>query len=34
MPTVLLDNGFAVNVYLLATTITLGFSPSNFEPST
>ena len=34
VPTVLLDNGSALNVCPLATTIALGFSPSNFEPST
>ena len=32
--TVLLDNGSALNVCPLATTIALGFSPSNFGPST
>ena len=31
---VLLDNGSTLNVYPLATTIALGFSPSNFGPST
>ena len=34
MPTILLDNGFALNVYHLATAIALGFSPSDFRPST
>ena len=34
MPTILLDNGSALNVYPLATAIALGFSPSNFKPST
>ena len=34
MPTVLLDNDSALNVYPLATAIALGFSPSNFRPST
>ena len=33
VPTVLLDNGFILNVCPLATTIALGFSPSNFGPS-
>ncbi|RVW58343.1 hypothetical protein CK203_116023 [Vitis vinifera] len=32
--TILLDNGFALNVYPLATAIALGFSPSDFGPST
>ncbi|KAL6348642.1 hypothetical protein AAG906_016171 [Vitis piasezkii] len=32
-PSVLLDNDSALNVCLLATTIALGFGPSNFEPS-
>ncbi|XP_010652575.1 uncharacterized protein LOC104879867 [Vitis vinifera] len=31
---VLLDNGSALNVYPLATDITLGFAPSDFGPST
>ena len=31
---VLLDNGSALNVYRLVTTIALGFSPSDFRPST
>ena len=31
---VLLDNGSALNVCLLVTTIALGFSPSDFGPST
>ena len=31
---VLLDNGSALNVCPLVTTIALGFSPSNFGPST
>ena len=34
VPSVLLDNGSALNVYLLAATITLGYSPSDFGPST
>ena len=34
MPSVLLDNGSALNVYPLVTAIALGFSPSNFGPST
>ena len=34
MPTVLLDNGSALHVCHLATTIALGFSPSDFGPST
>ena len=34
VPTVLLDNDSALNVCPLATTITLGFSPSDFRPST
>ena len=34
VPTVLLDNDYALNVYPLATTIALGFSLSNFGPST
>ena len=31
---VLLDNGSALNVCFLATTITLGYAPSDFDPST
>ena len=31
---VLLDNGFALNVYPLATVVALGFTPSYFGPST
>ena len=34
MPSFLLDNGSALNVCPLVTTIALGFSPSDFEPST
>ena len=34
VPTVLLDNGFALNVCPLAIVIALGFSPSDFGPST
>ena len=34
MPSVLLDNGSALNVCPLVTTIALGFSPSDFGPST
>ena len=33
MPSVLLDNGSALNVCPLVTAITLGFSPSDFRPS-
>ena len=33
MPSVLLDNGFALNVYPLVTSITLGFLLTNFRPS-
>ena len=32
VPFVILNNGSTLNVCLLATTITLGFGPSNFEP--
>ena len=34
VPSVLLDNGSALNVCPLVTTIALGFSPSDFRPST
>nr|CAN80607.1 hypothetical protein VITISV_033525 [Vitis vinifera] len=34
VPSVLLDNGSALNVCPLATTIALGFAPSDFGPST
>ena len=34
VPSVLLDNGPALNVCPLATTIALGYGPTNFEPST
>ena len=34
VPFVLLDNGFALNFCPLVTAIALGFSPSNFGPST
>ena len=34
MPSVLLDNGFALNVCPLVTAIALGFSPFDFGPST
>ncbi|RVW23215.1 hypothetical protein CK203_100422 [Vitis vinifera] len=34
VPSFLLDNGSALNVCPLVTTIALGFSPSDFEPST
>ena len=34
MPSILLDNGSALNVCPLVTAITLGFSPSDFGPST
>ena len=33
VPSVLLDNGFALNVCALVTAIALGFSPSDFGPS-
>ena len=33
MPSVLLDNGSAMNVYLLVTAITLRFLSTNFRPS-
>ena len=33
MPSVLLDNGSALNVCPLVTAIALGFSPTNFGPS-
>ena len=34
VPSVLLDNDFALNVCHLSTSITLSFSPSDFGPST
>ena len=34
VPSVLLDNGSALNVYPLATSIVLGYAPSDFGPST
>ncbi|RVW68307.1 Retrovirus-related Pol polyprotein from transposon 17.6 [Vitis vinifera] len=34
VPSVLLDNGSALNVCPLATAIALGYAPSNFSPST
>ena len=34
VPSVLLDNGSALNVCPLATAIALGYAPSNFGPST
>ena len=34
VPYVLLDNGFSLNVCLLATAIALGYGPTDFEPST
>ena len=34
VPFVLLDNGSALNVCPLATTVALGFAPSDFGPST
>ena len=34
VPSVLLDNGSTLNVFPLATSIALGFVPSNFGPST
>ena len=33
VPSVILDNGFALNICLLAIVVTLGFGPSYFEPS-
>ena len=33
VPFVILDNGSALNVCPLATTVTFGFEPSDFEPS-
>ena len=33
VPSILLDNGSALNVCPLATTVTLSFGPSDFEPS-
>ena len=33
VPSVLLDNGSALNVCPLVTAIALGFSPSDFRPS-
>ena len=34
VPSVLLDNGSALNACHLATTVALGFAPSDFGPST
>ena len=34
VPSVLLDNNSALNICPLATSIALGFSPSDFRPST
>ena len=34
VPSVLLDNGSALNVYPLATAIALRYGPTDFEPST
>ena len=34
VPSILLDNGSALNVYPLAIAIVLGYTPSNFGPST
>ena len=34
VPFILLDNGYALNVCPLATTIALGYRPTNFKPST
>ena len=34
VPSVLLDNGSALNVYPLAIAIALGYAPSDFDPST
>ncbi|RVW58971.1 hypothetical protein CK203_107366 [Vitis vinifera] len=34
VPSILLDNGSALNVYPLATAIALGYAPSDFGPST
>ena len=33
MPSILLDNGSALNVCPLVISIALGFSPTNFGPS-
>ena len=33
VPSILLDNGSALNVCPLATTVALGFRPSDFDPS-
>ena len=34
VPSILLDNGSTLNVYPLVTSIALGFSPTDFGPST
>ena len=34
VPSILLDNGSALNVCPLATAIALGYGPTDFEPST
>ena len=34
VPSVLLNNGYSLNVCPLATTISLGYEPTDFEPST
>ena len=34
VPSILFDNDSALNVYPLATTIALGYAPSDFGPST
>ena len=34
VPFVLLDNGSALNIYPLTTSITIGYAPSDFVPST
>ena len=34
VPSILLDNGLALNVCPLATAIALGYAPSDFDPST
>ena len=34
VPSIMLDNGSALNIYPLATTIALGYAPSEFGPST
>ena len=34
VPSILLDNGYALNACPLSTAITLGYGPIDFEPST